>query len=521
MNRSNAGYQYLHGQKIAIMSFTFFIYFLTSGTLLFAQSTYPEAKLSKEDLFAHLSYLASDELMGRRTGQPGNDTAATYISQFFKTHGLQGMGDDGSFFQTISFEQTTIPREGKLTFDGHTYTQGDDMMILKGDPFDGKTQIVYAGHGLVDQENQIDDYAGVQAEGKIVVVLPGSPDAQDPLTISRLAPVKRKLAAERGAVAVIEIYRLGFPWSFFKQYFSRGGLELASGQDKDEFVSYGWIKEQSVGDLNSWIKTEEALSAAFEHSGARVDQLTSQNVIGLIEGTDPNLKNEYVILTGHYDHVGAGADGGGFYNEEDSIFNGARDNAMGTVAIMAAAKSISQQPTRRSVLVIALTGEEVGLLGSKYYVEHPVVPLDQSILNINTDGAGYNDTTVVSVIGHGRTGIDELIKDGANWAGLGIFPNPVPRQNLYDRSDNVSFAQKGVPAVNISPGITEFDDAIQYYYHQVTDEADTVSPSYLLQYAKSITRITRLIADSDKTPFWTEGDKYEEAGKKLYKLESE
>ena len=189
---------------------------------------------------------------------------------------------------------------------------------------------------------------------------------------------------------------------------------------------------------------------------------------------------------------------------------------MGVVALLSAAKALAEQPPRRSVLVLAVTGEELGLLGSQYYAEHPLIPLEKTIFNLNTDGAGYNDVSYVSAIGFGRTHTDDMIEAGANVFGLDVFPNPAPEQGLFDRSDNVSFAAKGVPAICLSPGMTTFDEEIGKYYHQVTDNPETIDFDYLLKYSQAFARIARLVADDTDRPKWVEGDKYEEAGKKLY-----
>ena len=168
------------------------------------------------------------------------------------------------------------------------------------------------------------------------------------------------------------------------------------------------------------------------------------------------------------------------------------------------------------MIVLAVTGEELGLLGSKYYADHPLVPLEQTVFNFNTDGAGYNDTTAISLIGMGRTGIDEQIEEAAAAFATKVIANPAPEQGLFDRSDNVSFAAKGVPALTFAPGMTGFDDEIAKYYHQVTDNPETVNLDYLKRYCQVFTLAARLIANRDTVPFWGEGDKYEAAGRSLY-----
>jgi Zn-dependent M28 family amino/carboxypeptidase len=198
------------------------------------------------------------------------------------------------------------------------------------------------------------------------------------------------------------------------------------------------------------------------------------------------------------------------------IYNGARDNAVGTTGVIEAAKYFSQNPPRRSVLLAAWTAEERGLLGSGYFAENPMVPLNQIIYNLNIDGAGYNDTTKVTVIGLGRTEADDDMASAAAAFGLEAIPDPVPEQNLFNRSDNVHFARAGIPAPTYSMGLTAFDDEINYYYHQTTDEPHTLNYEYVTAYIRSFVLAAQNIADRDEAPFWLPGDEYKEAGKELY-----
>ena len=172
--------------------------------------------------------------------------------------------------------------------------------------------------------------------------------------------------------------------------------------------------------------------------------------------------------------------------------------------------------TMTSVLFIALTAEEKGLLGSAWYAAHPLIPLEQTVFNLNTDGAGYNDTTVVTAIGLERTSAEATIKAASEVSGLEAIVDPVPEQNLYVRSDNVSFAQQGIPAVNFAPGTTAFDAEIMKHYHQVSDEAETLNFSYVEKYCEAYTRAAEQIANLPATPFWTKDDKYEAVGRELY-----
>ncbi|MEN0006978.1 MAG: M28 family peptidase, partial [Bacteroidota bacterium] len=264
------------------------------------------------------------------------------------------------------------------------------------------------------------------------------------------------------------------------------------------------------------LKKGRIVNAAFSSSGEAVQSAYSNNVAGMIEGTDEELKKQFVLITAHYDHIGAGKEGGGLYTPQDSIFNGARDNAMGTAALLSAAQAIGQQPTKRSVLFLAVTAEEIGLLGSEYYAEHPLLPLKQMVFNLNTDGAGYDDVTAISVIGYGRTGTDAHFEAAAKMVGLKVVQNPAPEAGLFDRSDNVSFSKVGIPSATLSPGITGFSQEIMSRYHQITDEAATLDFDYVLKYCQSFAHTARLIGDAAEAPQWMEGDKYEEVGKKLY-----
>jgi hypothetical protein len=478
----------------------------------------PEFDITKADMEAHLRFLASDALQGRRTGEMGNDNAAAYIASQYATYGLKQVEGAQGYYQPVPFEAITPPSMAKIVVEDETYTQGDNLLMMTGNLELTKTKAVFANYGWVDEETGANDYDKLDVKGKLVFVLPGTPEGQDPLTVFNSMSKKRKLAKEKGAVGLIELYRLQFPWQFFLSYFGKESLNLA---DKMETIKsspnfvYGWIKEENKETFNA-MKDSKKTKVELSSEGFSRRAVTSNNVIGLLEGTDPELKDEYLLITAHFDHVGTGKNGGSPYTPEDSIFNGARDNAMGTTALLGALQALAEAPPKRSVIFLAVTGEEIGLLGSQYYAENPLIPMEQVIFNLNTDGAGYNDPSYVSIVGFGRTGTDGLVEAASNIFGLDVFPNPAPEQNLFDRSDNVSFAKLGVPALCFSPGLTEFDEEISTYYHQAADNPDSIDFDYLQKFCQALARTARLIADDEDRPFWVEGDKYEEAGKQLY-----
>ena len=494
---------------------------LTMLTLAFLAglNAQPEFAIPRETVESQLRFLASDALQGRRTGEAGNLIAASFLASHLETYGLEKAPGLNSYFQPIPFEQGIPPAKASMQVGATEYTFREDFVLVGGGPVQlEKAEAVFAGYGWVDPGTGHDDYRDLDVKGKVVFVLSGRPDLSDPRAGFAAMGTKRKLASERGAAALIELYRLPFPWNFFRRYLGGENLRMpdSNADSSSEAMVYGWLKEkEGVPAIPEALKSKK-VRVALSSEGFRKRAVPSQNVIGIIPGADPVLSKEYVLLTAHYDHVGMGKQGGGAITPSDSIFNGARDNAMGTVALLAAANALSKERPKRSVIILAVTGEELGLLGSTFYAENPLIPLKDVIFNLNTDGAGYNDVGVVSVIGWGRTGTDEQINQAAVNAGLKPYPDPAPEQGLFDRSDNVAFAAKGIPCVTVSPGFTSFDDAINKYYHQVTDEAGSVDMEYLLKYCKAFVSTARLIANHPERPQWKSGDKYEQAGKALY-----
>ena len=470
----------------------------------------PEFSISRTEVEAHMRFLASDQLQGRRTGEPGNQKAAQYIADQFQKLGLKTAPGQSGYLQPIALEKVRPAESAVLLVGKDTLRLGKELVVMAGGPADVSGEVVYAGYGLTDGE---DGYKGRDVKGRIVVAQGGSPDAKSPRQIFNASNDKRKLATQKGAAALIELYSESIPWGFVNQYFNREQVTVPTTTDGSKPVTHLWVNNAN----NQFRQLKEAgQTATLQTSGRPQAAVSSANVAGVIEGTDPKLKDEYIILSAHFDHIGMGKQAGTPYQPSDSIFNGARDNAFGTVSILEAAKALSQQRPKRSVLVLALTGEEVGLLGSHYYADHPLVPLKQTIFDLNTDGAGYNDTTIVSVIGLERTGAKNEIETAAKTFGLSVFAEPAPEQGLFDRSDNVSFAAKGVPAPTFSAGFKTFDEAIGKYYHQAIDNPESLDYTYVLKFCQAYANAARLIADRPSRPQWSSGDKYEAAAKALY-----
>lgn len=492
-----------------------FVLFSLIPPSLTAQTDQPETQLRVAEVAAHMNFLAADELRGRRTGSEGIMIAARYISAQYASHGLEFAPGMDSWYQDVPYAEVTPPESGSLSYEDELFEHGEDMLFLSSPELDlNKQKYVFAGYGAkTDEQN---DYEDLDVSGKVVIAYLGLPGQEDPGAVLGSISDKRKWAKEEGAIGLIELYRLRFPWGFAKRYFGTPRISLdESAEDDNPDFFYGWIQDNQ-GKVGEYFLENDEGKMNLACSGSDKRTFSSPNVIGYLEGSNPELKEEVIVVSAHYDHVGVGEQGGGRYTKEDSIFNGARDNAFGTVAVLSAAKSFAQNPPARSVLFIALSGEEIGLLGSRYYAEHPVYPLNKTVFNVNTDGAGYAVTDAVSVIGYGRTNIDNQIDAGAQAFDMKVIANPAPEQGLFDRSDNVNFAAKGVPAINVAPGLQSFNREISKYYHQVTDNPETVDMDYLLVYCQTVTHIARLIADTPEAPVWIEGDKYEEAAKALY-----
>lgn len=486
--------------------------FILSATTLCSQPL-AERAVPIAETSAHIQFLASDELEGRMTGELGNDVAARYIATHFQRYGVKPLTPN--YFQPIPFIKRIPPKVLSLAFRNKTENKvlpSDNLLLLIGDSINLSAQIVYVGFGVVDSASGRDDYNGVDVSGKIVVARVGTSEEDSPRTLFGAFKQKQDVAKAKGALALIELYRFGFPFARLKQFFGAGSLSLDDRTSSASSFTHVLLNDDA-SDIRTFVQTQKSLNVQLQTDGYKLQKVFSKNVVGMIEGTDPKLKDEFLLLSAHYDHIGVKSTP----NSIDSIYNGARDNAMGTTALLCASRIFSQDPPKRSILLMACTGEEVGLLGSAYYAEHPLVPLHKTVFNLNIDGAGYNDTSIVTVIGLERTTAEQDILEACKSVGLRAVQDPAPEQNLFDRSDNVSFAKKGIPAPTFSPGFRAFDDAINKFYHQAADQADeNFDFAYLHRFIKTFIHTSRRIADNPLAPQWKSGDKYESVGKKLY-----
>jgi len=460
-------------------------------------------KITRPSALAPLRFLASDELMGRSTTRPEINIAARYIGEKFRSFGLKEVPGTHDYFQTFDIIMKKPATEGSLIIAGNTYNMAQSLLQVNGGDISVTAPAVYVNHGT---EN---DLQNIDVKGKIVVTEWGTDDNNSFRQGMRALQTKRALLQQKGAVALIERYKAeSIPWNVLQRY-----LTIENPVEGENAGIPALLVNDEQASLKSISNNAEG---TLTIQGTQIRTIPAKNVMGYVEGTDPKLKDQYIVLSAHYDHLGVAKEPKMEEGKMDSIYNGARDNAIGVTAVMDAAQYFAQHPSKRPVLVIAYTAEEIGEIGSKYFSEHPSIPLKQMVYNLNIDNASYNDTSIVTVVGLGRTSADNDIKKACAAFGLIAKPDPAPEQNLFDRSDNAQLAVHGIPAPTFSLGFDSFDEEIMKRYHQLSDEVGNFDLNYALKYIHSFILAAKLVADNPKQPEWIKGDKYEAAWKQLY-----
>lgn len=499
------------------MKYTLLFFTLLLSTItLYSQSEKEkvEATITKNKIEGHIYFLADDLLKGRQTGTPENKIAAAYLANTLRSYGVKPVtqnvmkgSNTESYFQEIKLNKVSPIKRLLLAIDGKELKR---KVVLKPNKMEFTGEAVYLGYGFES------DYKGKNVSEKIVIVRSGAPKITDARAAFGLVEQKEQLAKEHGAVAVIELVDTNeTTWDLIDHNFNSDRIEIAKdkeNKDGKKGLAYLWVQDENNIQAKAF-ESKNYMSAKLMMEGEDKQTIISQNVVGMVEGTDPQLKNEFIIYSAHYDHVGIGKPD----ETGDEIYNGARDNAVGTTTVLSMAENIAKYPTKRSALFILFTAEEKGLLGSQYYVENPLLPLNKMVYCFNSDNGGYNDTSITTVVGLGRTSAEKNIKDAASAFELNAIDDPNPEMGLFNQSDNFHFAEKGIPAPTFSLGFRSFDGDVTKFYHQPGDEADTLDYDYLLKFFQSYVLAGRLIANDSKTPTWTANDIYETAGKALYR----
>ena len=494
---------------------------------------------------AHVEYLADDLLEGRGTGTRGHEIAAAYVASQFRALGLQPAGEKGGWYQWVPFRRASlVPGKSSIamTLDGKTVPVSEFDLGLRPSLTDKSRAVdagmVFVGYGISDPALGIDDYAGLDVKGKIVVMLRGTPDGLPSDIAAHLGSSKNGLAAARGAVGTLEISAaaprtppLAKPVSLLANSRAVDWVD-ASGKAGSEnglrvrlSASRGMAEKLFEGARKSLaaVRAEAAKKGARPRGFALKPALSissestwedfkSPEVVAMLPGSDPKLKSEYVAMMGHLDHLGLKKDA---KPGEDNVYNGALDNASGVATLIEAARGFveSGKPPRRSVLFVVHTGEEMGLLGADYFASHPTVPIGQIVGGVDLDMPVplYQFTDVVAFGGDHST-IGAAVAEAGKAMNISVSPDPMPEQAIFTRSDHYRFVERGVPAILLFTGYgnggkEKFDDFFKNHYHSLSD--DTKLPilwDAAARYAEFNYRIARQLADADARPMWYQGN---------------
>ena len=499
---------------------------------------------------SHLFFLADDLLEGRDTGSKGHEMAALYIATEFAKYGLKPAGTDG-YVQRVNFRKANLIQESPaftLTRGGETINFEYPKQYLAGPSLlstDAKVEgeLVFVGYGIVADELDHNDYDNMDVDGKIVVTLAGKPGDFPSEEGAHFASgyQKQKYAAERGAIGMITITtpknekvrpyqsRLSYihtprmawlnedgePANTFAQI--KGGAYLSEGAAKTLFDGAEHSLEEVYAELEA-----DKVPKGFELPGtvslskqSTHEVISSPNVVGMLEGSDPTLKNEYVVFSAHSDHIGFAKT-----VKKDNINNGAMDNASGTSVMLETARLFSEmkEKPKRSILFVSVTGEEKGLLGADYFARNPTVPVTSMVANVNLDMPilTYEFADVIA-FGANHSDLQDSVEKAAANADIELSPDPWPEQALFTRSDHYAFVKQGVPAVFMVPGLKSKDPSVDgskvfgqflsTHYHKPSDD---IHQPFNWNAAETFTKVNAQIgwtlANQEDKPSWNEGD---------------
>jgi Zn-dependent M28 family amino/carboxypeptidase len=464
-----------------------------------------------------IKFLSDDGFEGRAPGSRGGELAAKYIAHQLEMLGIKP-GNNGSYFQPVSLVFIKTNPNTTLNVGGASYKFGDDFVGLSSAQMEKvnlDAELVFVGYGIEAPEQKWNDYKGAPEDfrGKILVMMVNDPPAtaSEPnlfggkaLTYYGRWTYKYEEAARRGAAGVILIHTnesAGYGWNVVRTSFGgSGNFEVArTAENKTPFLQFrSWMTEETarkiftgagknLDQLREQAKTRNFQPVKLGVNGkieinSELRKLESNNVVGFWEGADAKLKDEYVIYTAHWDHLGVGQPNA----EGDAIYNGALDNASGVAQILAIAEAITKLPKaeqpRRSQVFLFVTAEEQGLLGAEWYVQKPIFPLNKTAANINVDGGNmYGLTRNYGALGTERSTLEPVVMEVLKSRNMSFLPDSRPEQGYFFRSDHFPFAKAGVPALSIRNGddfvgkTKEFSDALfaefnQKHYHQPSDE---------------------------------------------------
>ncbi len=507
--------------------------------------------IAGERIKAHVRYLSSDLLEGRGVGVRGGQLAEEYIAAQLAGAGVQPGGENGTYFQNVPM--VGVSTQADTTF---TVEKGAQKVSMRWqDDFVAASHrqkeleaidadLIFVGHGIVSAQEKWDDYKGVSVKGKVVVLFTNEPQPDNPqvfsgrtLTYAGRWTYKFEEASRRGALGCIIIHTTptaGYGWQVVRNSWSKEDPQMELEAGHNNLAIAGWLSEEAGGKLFAMAgKTvPEMLAAADSRDfrplplGVRLNArlvsklraINSRNVFGLVPGSDPGRKGEYVLFGAHWDHLGMALPMNG-----DSIYNGAIDNATGCGIVLETARAWAslQQKPRRSALFAFWTAEESGLRGAEYFSRHPLVPASKLAININYDAIFPSARTSDLVVsGIERTSAWAIVQEAARRYDFTISPASRPEQGSYYRSDHFMLARIGVPAFSVQPGTKlagkpegfaekTFADFNANRYHQPSDEFREDWDFASLEYAAKFGSLVGLnIANSGSMPKWNPGDEF-------------
>jgi Zn-dependent M28 family amino/carboxypeptidase len=520
----------------------------------------PLAKLPDIDAaaaLAHIKALSSDRFEGRSPGTNGEKLTVEYLTGQFKAAGLEPGNPDGTYLQKVPLVGITpsgssplVVKKGEaaLSLARHVEVVAFSQHVAADIAIDG-SEIVFAGYGAQAPEFSWDDFKGTDVEGKTLVVLVNDPPVPDAKIFGGKAMTyygrwtyKYEKAAELGAAAVFVVHEAGpagYPFSVVQGFGTERFDLVTPDKNMGRAAIQGWLSQAAASRLMAAagldfqkLKAQAATrefkpvplgmtaSMSFAQTLRTVD---SHNVVARLPGSDPKLAEEHIVYTAHWDHLGIGEERNG-----DKIYNGAADNASGTAALLEIARAMkrAQPPPRRSILFLAVTAEEHGLLGSEYYAKFPLYPLARTLANLNSDNnlPMWGRTTDVPVIGLGASDLDDYLRAAAAEQGRTLSPDAEPERGSYYRSDHFNFAKVGVPAMNVDDGLqyrgrpAGFGREKRAYYaeHDYHAPSDEVKPDWDLsgfaEQAKLLLAVGYRVAMAEKFPQWKPGNEFRAIG---------
>lgn len=506
--------------------------------------------IDRDGIEAHLKYLADDALKGRMTGTPEYDKAAAYVAGRFEEFGLEPGGADGWYQQVPMMARRIDVDSAKFVFhqDGVEKAQRwKQDFVMVGDVVRPETEItaevVFVGFGIHAPEMNYSDYDGIDVEGKIVAVFGGAPASfphnERAFYSSRLT--KAQEAVARGAVGMVGLrsrtdqerytwkrlsenagVRPGMSWinlsgeaaNYFPELQGSAMLNVPPAHELFKRAPITFEQALDSADAGTPLSTPLGTEVTLARKTAH-ESITSPNVVGILRGSDPELADEYVVFSAHLDHVGIGVPVNG-----DNIYNGMYDNAMGTSLLIETARAFAAMPERprRSILFVALTGEERGLVGSDYFAHYPTVPSDSLVADVNLDMPLFlYPVADVIAFGSEHSSLEQIIGTVVVEEDFKLASDPVPEEVLFVRSDQYSFVKEGVPSVFLVPGFTSTDPTVdggalfnahlQTHYHQPSDDLSRpVDWDSAVRFARANVRIGHAVAEKDQRPTWNDGD---------------